>query len=204
MVIVSHSVVEVACFPLWFDMLKATTIIPQRGMLSILCFFFTGTLWENRLLFFFRRGQGIYLVQSVNRSPTLWLEAWVNECMMLLESWASRPSIRLPWPLMTRIDAVIQSWTFHKLSVKVGGEKVFFPHLIFNHSNPTFCSICTTDINDSWSHHVYTIFTWWTIKRTLKSHNCSLKKPYLQIRILQWLWDELFDPAPEQNALAMA
>lgn len=151
---------------------------------------------------FFRRGQGIYLVQSVNRSPTLWLEAWVNECMMLLESWGSSPSIRLPWPLMTRIDPVIQSWTFHKLSVKVGGEKVLFPHLIFSHSNPTFCSIYTTDINDSWSHHVYTIFTWWTIKWTLKSHNCSLKEPYLHIRILQWLWDELFDPAPEQNTLA--
>lgn len=100
-------------------------------------------------LLFFRRGLGVYLVQSVNRSPTLWLQAWVNEYMMLLKSWACRPSIRLPWPLMTWIDPVIQSWTFHKLNVKLGGENMFLPHPIFNCAKPAICSVCATDVNDS-------------------------------------------------------
>jgi len=84
MVIVSHSVVEVSCFPLWFDMLKASTIIPRQGMLSILCC--RNSVGKSPLSFFFSEGGvGVYLVQSVNRSPTLWLKAWVNECMMLLD-----------------------------------------------------------------------------------------------------------------------
>lgn len=169
-----------SCFPLWFDMLKAATIIPRQGMLSILCFFHWNSVGKLPLSFFFRRGLGVYLVQSVNRSPTLWLQAWVNEYMMFLESWACRPSIRLPWPLMTWIDPVIQSWTFHKLNVKLGGENMLLPHPIFNCAKPAICSVCATDVNDflnyapfMHSHHAY-IFTWCTIKWTLKSHNRAL------------------------------
>lgn len=164
-------------------------------------FFFSLELCGKIASSFFQKGAGHLSSTKCKQQPNPLIRGlgeWMHDAFREL---GNKLSIRLPWPLMTRIDPVIQSWTFHKLSVKVGGEKVLFPHLIFNHSNPTICSICTTDINDSWSHHVYTIFTWWTIKRTLKSHNCSLKEPYLQIRILQWLWD---DPAPEQNTLATA
>lgn len=58
MVVVSHSAVEVACFPLWFDMLKAVTIIPRRGMLSILCFFFSLELCGKIASSFFQKGAG--------------------------------------------------------------------------------------------------------------------------------------------------
>lgn len=125
MVIVFHSksiLWSSFVFPCDLICLRAATIIPRQGMLSVL--FFSSELCGKiaSFFFFFQKGAGRLSGVECKQKPgplIRGLGEWIHDVYRV---WGSRLSIRLPWPLMTQVDLWISPVLFFKFCMAVGGE----------------------------------------------------------------------------------